>query len=601
MSAEGKQEHFGLSESGVGISEFLGSGPGFKAALKQSEEDFVVTEIDPEGNLLKFSEEFLYDVDSLRMLLHLPFITEESIEEVVDAMKGVKIERREPREVGRLVDMPNKDLRRRVHQLYALHPHVYTASEGDTIVVYLAPSHKKNIYTVNVLKKNKDTAEVASTMARILKTVQRNIQFSGTKDRKGIALQKMSIKGCSFAGVCSLYRYFRKREAGEIRGAPGEAAQEAQASAGEGGEKKEYSFTMKIRGVEPDRLGSACERAGARSASDEEKIQNMEEIVQMVLGAIEKGAAERRAAEEEETQASMSKVKGVMISHVTRVEKSLQLGEIGGNRFQIILRDVDVEGREKQIAEALDSLRGGFLNYYGAQRFGRNFFNPMVGEALIADDYDRAVSLIMENTKHSISEKALRAMEHHEAGRFREAAEAMPQRFASERSICLGKDRGHSNEEIVSRFRRETRMLYIHSYQSMIFNRDLSERIRRGPRLMAGDYVLADDGLSRPASSVTSPSYIQLHVRQIGEDLPADAADLDSLLLKLIPKDEGEGSASRNMPRGGFRKAIVRPQNLTYELLGRDRAVRLAFDLPPGTYATMAIREATRGMCSETN
>jgi len=48
----------------------------------------------------------------------------------------------------------------------------------------------------------------------------------------------------------------------------------------------------------------------------------------------------------------------------------LRLGDLSGNRFKIVIREVDEQNNEI-IESGIDSLkRNGFINYFGLQRFG---------------------------------------------------------------------------------------------------------------------------------------------------------------------------------------------------------------------------------------
>ncbi|WP_396587260.1 tRNA pseudouridine(13) synthase TruD [Bermanella sp. R86510] len=60
----------------------------------------------------------------------------------------------------------------------------------------------------------------------------------------------------------------------------------------------------------------------------------------------------------------------------------LKRGNLGGNRFSITLRQV--EGNQDEINNRLSLIRDqGVPNYFGEQRFGRNYDNIVQGEALI--------------------------------------------------------------------------------------------------------------------------------------------------------------------------------------------------------------------------
>lgn len=74
----------------------------------------------------------------------------------------------------------------------------------------------------------------------------------------------------------------------------------------------------------------------------------------------------------------------------TRHERKLRLGTLKGNHFQIIIRDCQFSGLENsaQIEQRVALIRAqGVPNYFGEQRFGRNFNNLHKAEAWFAGEF----------------------------------------------------------------------------------------------------------------------------------------------------------------------------------------------------------------------
>lgn len=60
----------------------------------------------------------------------------------------------------------------------------------------------------------------------------------------------------------------------------------------------------------------------------------------------------------------------IRVGNFSYVEKTLRLGMLAGNRFGIVLRDLQVS--DEVVASACEALAtSGFINYFGLQRFGR--------------------------------------------------------------------------------------------------------------------------------------------------------------------------------------------------------------------------------------
>merc|ERR1739848_90174 len=82
---------------------------------------------------------------------------------------------------------------------------------------------------------------------------------------------------------------------------------------------------------------------------------------------------------------------------------NLQIGDLGGNRFDLVLHNVPVSNEcqmdpdHTAIDQGMEALRRhGFLNYFGQQRFGaQKISTHEVGAALLRREWNRAVELIL--------------------------------------------------------------------------------------------------------------------------------------------------------------------------------------------------------------
>ncbi|XP_057406142.1 pseudouridylate synthase 7 homolog isoform X4 [Balaenoptera acutorostrata] len=177
---------------------------------------------------------------------------------------------------------------------------------------------------------------------------------------------------------------------------------------------------------------------------------------------------------------------------------------------------------------------------------------------------------------------------------------------------------------------RNNRLMYIHSYQSYVWNNMVSKRIEEyGLNPVPGDLVLKgataacieeDDVNNYSIHDVVMPLpgfdviYPQHKISEAyREMLTADNLDIDNMRHKIR-----DYSLS-----GAYRKIIIRPQNVSWEVVayddpkiplfntdvdnlegkpppvfasaeGKYRALKMDFSLPPSTYATMAIREVLK-------
>jgi len=300
---------------------------------------------------------------------------------------------------------------------------------------------------------------------------------------------------------------------------------------------------------------------------------------------------------------------------------------IKGNRFHITVRCLDhpvpvIEERTKNVQDEIESI-GGVPNFFGHQRFGTIRPNThQVGKYLTRGDAEKAALVFLaEPSIHEHPEAREARQQLQDTMDFKEALNSFP-RFLSYERFMLGHLAKYPND-FVGAFRelpRRLRKLFVQAYQSYLFNRFLSERIRRGIPLdepQIGDYTIRLDEHGLPTedydqATATNLQTIEDAVKEekmcvaaplIGPEQPSSRGVQGEIEETIL---EAENVAPENfqlsfMPEAtaeGRLRAVLNPvRNLLQEEIAADsennekQMIKLGFTLNRGSYATVVLRE----------
>ncbi|KAL4795674.1 pseudouridine synthase [Aspergillus venezuelensis] len=491
----------------VGITEFVSAdNEGFGGILKKRYTDFLVNEILPNGKVLHLQSKKVpnanKDDDTPAQVQEKPQVekpeekpkeTETPAEEfrltdedktLLDELFGeqhvqrmVSLHRKalenlkaKPSDLGRLntIVVNDRDERIKMHQairrIFSSQLESTTDSEGMMVISVAPNRNKKNVqgggrgggggrdrgrvnwdelggqylhFTIH--KENKDTMEVISYIARTLKMNPKSFQFAGTKDRRGVTVQRACAHRLQAHRLASLNKTLRNAVVGDFEYQP----------------------------------------------------------------------------------------------------HGLELGDLYGNEFVITLRECDIPGvnprdretavtKAKELAStALKNLhQRGYFNYYGLQRFGTFATRTdTVGVKILQDDYKGACDAILDFSPHVLaaaqageaattnisSEDKARAESIHifqTTGRITDALEKMPRKFTAESNIIrhLGRSK-NDHLGALQNIPRNLRLMYVHAYQSLVWNLAVGERWRLyGDKVVEGDLVLVHEHRDKDGSASATPA-----------------------------------------------------------------------------------------------
>ena len=280
-----------------------------------------------------------------------------------------------------------------------------------------------------------------------------------------------------------------------------------------------------------------------------------------------------------------------------------------GNRFELVLRALEPR-EEARATAAIEEIPGvGLPNYFDDQRFGSvGRAGEFVAAAWLRGDHERATKLAIadSNPADRSSTKAEKAILRSHWGNWAEAKRLLPR--SSARSIVTYLvDHPADFRGAFARLRREFRMLYFSAFQSHLWNlvlaRWLESQAEPGelvgvalklgtfpfPRGMACERVEALRRTNLPLPSARTPLPPGALGGVIGEVLAPFHLEWKDLRIKHL-KDVFFSKGSRPCL---FFPEDVRAEPESDTLHPGRRALRLRFELPKGSYATILVKRIT--------
>ncbi len=180
---------------------------------------------------------------------------------------------------------------------------------------------------------------------------------------------------------------------------------------------------------------------------------------------------------------SQLNIKDVFFENIYQSNIPVRIGDLLGNHFDIIVRNIDVKIKPEQIKKITSPFEnwGGFPNFYGIQRFG--VIRPithLVGKYIIQGDFEKAVMTYIAHPMDKENEVTYALREELEKTRnYTKAFNLYPATLNFEKAI-LNKLIQNPQDFIsaIKELPKNLLIMFVNAYESFLFNKILSERIR---------------------------------------------------------------------------------------------------------------------------
>jgi len=297
-----------------------------------------------------------------------------------------------------------------------------------------------------------------------------------------------------------------------------------------------------------------------------------------------------------------------------------------GNNFKITIREINLQkaSAEERVANCWAEIvsAGGIPNFYGHQRFGTTrAITHLVGKAMVKGNIEEAAMLFLAKpSPHEHSESRRIRTELQETKDFKQAQKDFPIQLRFERTML-----GHLNEhpaDFSGAFRRlptKLRLLFVQAWQSYLFNRFLSARIKAGFLLCkaeVGDYVMNVERNNLPmvrtgkivdvdnvtaVNELINAGKMRVALPLFGAKQKLSNSAMGDLERGILEEEgvEAQGFWVPVLPevaaRGELRAAVCPVKNFSTEEFSFDTqgnlSLPLVFTLLRGAYATVLLRE----------
>ncbi|MFH0868320.1 MAG: tRNA pseudouridine(13) synthase TruD [Candidatus Woesearchaeota archaeon] len=247
------------------------------------------------------------------------------------------------------------------------------------------------------------------------------------------------------------------------------------------------------------------------------------------------------------------KIRDIELKYLGRGNEKIYLGNLKGNGFIITIRNLAKKEIEK-IKNRINNDEIRIPNYFGQQRLSNN--NSLIGKALIKNNFKEAIDLIIGSNS--------------------DCKEEINYHLKKQKNDFVGALK-------IIQFR--LLKLYIHSYQSFLFNKTLEQYTRLIKNNKDNHKKLINDEKLPIIGFATEINNKNIE-KMINEILDKEKISLRDFIIKAIPDLSSEGSERNALIKINDFKIINQEKD---ELNKNKEKITVKFSLPKGSFATVLI------------